>query len=66
MPLRHRICAVLTLLRLHSQDCEHCGALQECWGLDMRRRLMELNEPASHGSERTAAGDMKRSENDAA
>lgn len=27
---------------MHESDCDHCKSLQECWGIDMRRRLEEL------------------------
>jgi hypothetical protein len=40
--LRPRICYLLSLVRLHSPDCERCNA-QEARGDEMRRRLEELN-----------------------
>jgi hypothetical protein len=38
---RPRICYVLSLLRIHSPDCEHCTVRQTC-GDELRRRLEEL------------------------
>ena len=35
-------CYLLSLLRIHRPDCEHCKALEKC-GLQMRERLAELN-----------------------
>jgi len=35
-------CYLLSFLRIHSSDCEHCKALEKC-GLEMRARLQELN-----------------------
>ena len=43
--LRPRICYVLSLLRIHSPDCEHCMAHLTC-GDELRERLAELNELA--------------------
>jgi len=40
--LRPRICYLLSLLRIHSPDCEHCNAHETC-GDEMRNRLEELN-----------------------
>jgi hypothetical protein len=39
--LRRGFCSALTFVGLHSKDCGCCAALEECWGLDMRRRLEE-------------------------
>jgi hypothetical protein len=49
--LRRRICCVLSLLRIHSPDCEHCMAHLTC-GDELRKRLEELNgkEPCSHSN----------------
>jgi len=47
---RPRICYVLSLLRIHSPDCEHCMARQTC-GDELRKRLEELDgrkQPSSH------------------
>ena len=35
-------CYLLSLLRIHRRDCEHCKAREKC-GLEMRERLEELN-----------------------
>jgi len=35
-------CSLLFLLRIHHPDCEHCKA-REKYGIEMRRRLEELN-----------------------
>jgi hypothetical protein len=40
--LRDRICNLLSLLRIHSPDCEHCNA-HETQGGEMRARLEELS-----------------------
>jgi hypothetical protein len=40
---RPRICYVLSLLRIHRSDCEHCMARLTC-GDELRKRLDELNE----------------------
>ena len=40
--LRTQICYVLSLLRIHSPDCEHCMARLTC-GDDLRKRLEELD-----------------------
>ena len=42
MNLRSRICYLLSLLRIHNPDCEHCKAHETCWG-DMQKRLEELS-----------------------
>jgi hypothetical protein len=42
MNLRPRICYLLSILRIHSPDCEHCGA-RETSGDDIRKRLEDLN-----------------------
>jgi negative regulator of sigma E activity len=39
---RPRICYVLSLLRIHSSDCEHCMVRQTC-GDELRKRLEELD-----------------------
>jgi hypothetical protein len=44
MTLRHLLCKVSAVLKMHRADCNHCNALQECWGLDMPRRLAELSK----------------------
>src|SRR5258708_24264450 len=47
---RPRICYVLSLLRIHRPDCEHCMARQSC-GDELRKRLEELGwrtRPPSH------------------
>jgi hypothetical protein len=43
MNLRHLLCRALTFVRIQEPFCDHCKALQECWGIDMRRRLAELS-----------------------
>jgi hypothetical protein len=40
--MRRWICYLLAPLRIHSPDCEHCGAHEMCWG-EMRERIEELN-----------------------
>jgi len=40
--LRGWIGYLLSLLRIHSPDCEHCNARETCWG-EMRERLEELS-----------------------
>ena len=40
--LRAQLCYVLSLLRIHSPDCEHCMARLTC-GADLRKRLEELD-----------------------
>jgi hypothetical protein len=35
-------CRLLSLLRIHQPDCQHCNA-REKYGVDMRKRLEELN-----------------------
>jgi hypothetical protein len=35
-------CYLLSLLRIHHPDCEHCKAREE-HGVEMRKRLEELN-----------------------
>jgi len=35
-------CYLLSLLRIHRPDCEHCKAREKC-GVEMRERLEELN-----------------------
>src|SRR2546425_4303489 len=40
--LRPRICYVLSLLGIHSPDCEYCMARLTC-GDQLRKRLEELN-----------------------
>jgi hypothetical protein len=37
-----RICYLLSALRIHSPDCEHCNPRESC-GYAMRKRLEELN-----------------------
>ena len=39
---RRRICYVLSLLRIHSPECEYCHA-HETQGEEMRKRLEELS-----------------------
>jgi len=48
MKLRHLLCKVMIVLKVRDLNCDHCKALQGCWGIDMRRRLEELRpqEPA--------------------
>ena len=42
MDLRGRICYLLSILRIHSPDCEHCYVHEMRWG-EMRNRLEELS-----------------------
>jgi hypothetical protein len=35
-------CYLLSFLRIHRPDCEHCKAREKC-GVEMRERLEELN-----------------------
>jgi len=51
-------CYLLSLLKLHSPDCE-CRNAPEKYGEAMRRRLEELNwrtQPRSHGDHGVAVG----------
>jgi hypothetical protein len=43
--LRQWICHLLSVLRIHSPDCEHCEPGRRYRGKDMRKRLEELLEP---------------------
>jgi hypothetical protein len=47
MNLGHLLCRVFAILRIREPFCDHCNALQECWGIDMQRRLEELS-PKEH------------------
>ncbi len=42
MNLRPWTCYLLSRLRIHSPDCEHCSVRETC-GDEMRNRLEELN-----------------------
>lgn len=42
MNLRRQTCHLLSLLKIHSPDCDHCNDRSMCWG-EMRKRLEELN-----------------------
>lgn len=42
MNSRTRICYLLSILRIHRPDCEHCSAWKMC-GHEMLKRLEELN-----------------------
>ena len=42
MDWRGRICSLLSILRIHSSNCEHCNAHEMRWG-EMRNRLEELS-----------------------
>jgi hypothetical protein len=42
MTVTRLLCTVSAVLKMHSQDCDHCKALRDCWGIDMRKRLQEL------------------------
>ena len=42
MHLRDRICYLLSMLRIHSPDCEHCNVHEMRW-VEMRNRLEELS-----------------------
>jgi hypothetical protein len=53
-------CYLLSLLRIHRPDCEHCKALEKC-GLDMRERLEELNwRTQPYSLHRELQGDVSR------
>jgi hypothetical protein len=39
---RYWMCYLLSLLRIHSPDCERCNAREMC-GYEMRKRLEELS-----------------------
>ena len=41
--LRLHLCHLLSVLRIHDPDCEHCYPRDTC-GYEMRQRLQELNE----------------------
>jgi hypothetical protein len=43
--LRQWICHLLSVLRIHSPDCEHCDPGRRYRGKDMRKRLEECCEP---------------------
>jgi hypothetical protein len=32
----------MVVLKIRDLNCDHCKALQACWGIDMRKRLEEL------------------------
>ena len=53
--LRSRICHLLSILKIHNPDCEHCKAKLTC-GLVIRKRLEELDrqDKASGDSGRAA------------
>ena len=40
---RRRICYLLTLLRIHSPECQYCNNAHEMQGEEMRKRLEELS-----------------------
>ena len=42
MHLRLCICYLLSRIKIHNPDCEHCNAHKICWG-EMKKRLEELN-----------------------
>ena len=42
MNLSPRICHLLSFLKIHKPDCEHCAARLTC-GAELRKRLQELN-----------------------
>ena len=43
MRLRHLLCKAMIVLKMRDLSCDHCKALQACWGIDMRSRLEELS-----------------------
>ena len=47
-------CRLLSFLKLHQPDCDLCKARETC-GLDMRRRLEELNSRTLPNSRRREA-----------
>ena len=54
LKFKPRICHALTLLRIHSPDCERCAASLTC-GIELRKRLEELNrqmQTSSHENHR--------------
>jgi hypothetical protein len=40
--VRSRICYLLSILKIHPRNCEHCAALLAC-GIAIRERLAALN-----------------------
>ena len=42
MKLRRLICNVSSFLIMRRPNCDRCNALEDCWGIDMRKRLEEL------------------------
>ena len=40
--LRRLACNTSSFLILRRPNCDRCNALEDCWGIDMRKRLKEL------------------------
>ncbi len=40
--MRSRVCHLLSILKIHRLDCDHCAAQRAC-GIAIRERLAELN-----------------------
>ena len=53
--LRSRICQLLSILKLHKPDCEHCKAKLTC-GIVIRRRLHELDGRGERSGDSKDAG----------
>ncbi len=51
----------MIVLKIRDLNCDHCNALQECWGIDMRRRLEELS-PKEHEGKPGALSPSKSQE----
>lgn len=47
--MKPQICDLLSRLRIHSPDCERCGARETC-GNDLLKRLQELKRRAQMAS----------------
>ena len=45
MQLRRLLCGVSSFLVMRRPACDDCHTLENCWGLDMRKRLEELGGP---------------------
>src|SRR5260370_35646425 len=53
--LRSRICHLLSILKIHKPDCEHCKAKLTC-GIVIRRRLHELDGQDERSGDSKDAG----------
>jgi len=59
MNLRHLLCRVSAVLGIHEPVCDHCNVLQECWGIDMRKRLEELAQQEQVSKDNGARGQTR-------